>query len=1472
MGNTASSPKETDQNDQQLRGSTKPPQDWNDGKSFVMISPQSDLSNPSQFRHRVRESQAGLADLQAASRALVPRHYQRRSGSVPPPPATFYFDQENQTENHQNIKTQEHHHAKWMKQKKRTVKNKAKRAKRVFKSCWEEKREALHCCVRENQPAHERLKSLTPRPKSSIGEQASVFQGRSLQQDAPQLVLPSKPENDFHPVFQDKPHDTSVDQGNDEIRAYLHNEKIFVDRLTVKNNPEPRTPYARANPETQPCETRAVLDDKIADRDGDRSSEFPGGKIEYADEKLSEERQDMESKMPSFRATNQDEELAKLCGNVVTKCRSCDDHVLHPNDVRRKETVERKTDTTVANEADEKETKSVPSNKSRTLGSGTEPIGNGKLDNGFSPSLLVKSKMMASKTMVKERRFSYPQDFGDASRDHTNSPGATQTIRAKNPKTLSSKTTALVELRNDNQATTNDGPTQNESSSGSMGLDRGGMDSLRDSLTSTTMDHHVEEMKAPNKKQSSTDEDQPGNPNEVEKYFLHGSTMQQMLLQTYPIASTCAQGSEESAIQPRSKLESLVIVDGTTALVSSESPVASTSSSQTPQSDSSQGMVSIQAIRNAAFLFSPSYADGDKTLLRLPVPQQEATPFSISTGPSQNRLVSLPRRDPQQYVPSGDEDSSSALARTVRFPSSNKSSQNSDASTKKERRTSEVTDPGDVHVQSIPRNLSDLTDSTGFTRASLTGLNQMGINPIIEEDEKDSVQADTESSATFDHPSVDSPPDEEETNEPSPSSAPAYPSNWSYSVDMDNGVTPLRNGKLASNATHSPFLRFTQAKKKFSGENEMQEQESESNDQGEKRESHCHSEGSLGLVRSRIVAMERASQSNSSRGPSSGSASDGSLVSRKIQRVSKELGGQTSIRNFPSKGTSSNYSSNEHGAAEPKAPETTCIERGPTTSSSSTTENDDVPVKSSREVESLDTFSNYDVPTENSVEINSARDASSGSTHGESLASSKEVDGSEEKKARTTVPRRSSTGTISDRSFASRKAMFEKISTAEPSSKSSADSRSGTSNVRRLASRIATGVVGKQSYHTNSSTFSNKGFPSLDPTAIPAVPKKETFSSGGAPSPESRTASVHSSPDSTGSDTTCSTVKVPKHQLRVTGKSPFRSLASHKKNASNGLKYVSTTEPAQQRRVSEESSFRSLASYEADSSKGLKEGSTTEPMQQALVAEESSYRSLASYDGDASTFSVGRSKRASTQQARVAEESSFRSLASYDGDASKLSTGGSTTDDSQRGSFNLKTIPKYGSLNHPQFRTFASDMASTNGSELDTTVDDFAALLQEGSEDEDSVDESTEDESSIEETVSTVRQVREVERMMSAEPAFSEEDDTTFFSDSLETVSTIRQTRETYSSAAASSTLSSVMKEEKASLPFRDSGTVRPTEQLHRTVPGALHLSPTQKTPLQARKWRALAAAAQEKTSISKPKFGSKPRTRLSERDTNIYE
>ena len=105
-----------------------------------------------------------------------------------------------------------------------------------------------------------------------------------------------------------------------------------------------------------------------------------------------------------------------------------------------------------------------------------------------------------------------------------------------------------------------------------------------------------------------------------------------------------------------------------------------------------------------------------------------------------------------------------------------------------------------------------------------------------------------------------------------------------------------------------------------------------------------------------------------------------------------------------------------------------------------------------------------------------------------------------------------------------------------------------------------------------------------------------------------------------------------------------------------------------------------------------------------------------------------------------------------------------------------------------------------------------------------------------------------------------------------ESVSTMSQKRLSFASSTVSSSHSTSFVKPMANLGFRDAALVRPTEQRdHRATPGTLLLSPMQRTPMQARKWRTLAAAAQEKDQKTKMGGVARRNSSLKERNPNVH-
>jgi hypothetical protein len=162
--------------------------------------------------------------------------------------------------------------------------------------------------------------------------------------------------------------------------------------------------------------------------------------------------------------------------------------------------------------------------------------------------------------------------------------------------------------------------------------------------------------------------------------------------------------------------------------------------------------------------------------------------------------------------------------------------------------------------------------------------------------------------------------------------------------------------------------------------------------------------------------------------------------------------------------------------------------------------------------------------------------------------------------------------------------------------------------------------------------------------------------------------------------------------------------------------------------------------------------------------------------------------------------------------------------------------------------------------------DEFAILLNQADGEDD------------DDTVSTVRQNRQypsLSKLHGSRPSYR-----VSFSDSSTvescSVATVRRQRLSGSSTVEATKRLAMKATSQSSLlgPFREEAPVKPNEQNAPTAPGSLHLSPMQRTPMQARKWRALAAAAQEKDSkrnlSAKTKIAARGRRSLAERNPNV--
>ena len=255
------------------------------------------------------------------------------------------------------------------------------------------------------------------------------------------------------------------------------------------------------------------------------------------------------------------------------------------------------------------------------------------------------------------------------------------------------------------------------------------------------------------------------------------------------------------------------------------SPDVSISSAST---NGSKPMVSDQALSNAAFMFSPSYAGGNQRLLEAPRSSSEfPTSFAISTLGSRNRLnvPTAPVTIPQSSsMLSTDTDASSkSSTRRVRF---------SDAHNVISIHNSQQ--PTAVEIPVLESKLSDLTD--GSLMASLT--------TNVESEEENATEL-TVARVSVESSDLDK---LEGSHEPS-----SKAKEWVYR-SMDSCVTPLRSGKSAMYATNSPYLRFREARSKFSSN--AKSSAATQKELPVKKASPIRKRPVGSLVHSRIAAME----------------------------------------------------------------------------------------------------------------------------------------------------------------------------------------------------------------------------------------------------------------------------------------------------------------------------------------------------------------------------------------------------------------------------------------------------------------------------------------------------------------------------------------------------------------------------------------------------------------------------------------
>ena len=227
-------------------------------------------------------------------------------------------------------------------------------------------------------------------------------------------------------------------------------------------------------------------------------------------------------------------------------------------------------------------------------------------------------------------------------------------------------------------------------------------------------------------------------------------------------------------------------------------------------------MVSDQAICNAQFLFTTDYQR--KTLPQSSKTRRDSSIFSISTLGARSRLSRRSARSQTVTIPvSALQSETSSLSsqelKRVRFSGDEKSSYKHELSTSNKPVSFKKTLVKDIVVPDIERNVSDLTDTLG----DLDVRSSVGSSKSEPKQETIPEETSPESVSPQMKTSIDEQPSVQDENTAKSQSPEARRVQWSYREEGNlSAVTPHLKGKRITNATNSPFIRFKAAKTKFS--------------------------------------------------------------------------------------------------------------------------------------------------------------------------------------------------------------------------------------------------------------------------------------------------------------------------------------------------------------------------------------------------------------------------------------------------------------------------------------------------------------------------------------------------------------------------------------------------------------------------------------------------------------------------------
>jgi hypothetical protein len=888
MGNAQSAQKTSTKGKKDPSMVVKPPPDWNhqsEDQKYVLVSPQSDISNPSQFRHVSRKpGKTPISHRKRTSKVIsqdVP-HQPHHTITSLPAPRSFYFDRS--SEDDECLPGMDSEVAPKTKGLPQKMKAKATRAKHLLKGCWKDKKDRFEGCVRETKEVeHKRFMSMSPtKQRKSMDQRKSLNVPPVDHVDAVQ----------FHPSGQGGviPEESGTISPR---QMYLHDEECYIDRMVDKNNMtelrespmmekktgKPTYPFDESKEDHGQTPVvklfqgrRGLSDTHVVLKE---TNVQPPARHSYPD-RLQNKRQELgmkneevaKPKESTNKRTSIEEQLQKQVDEQirhqfkskekeigrVKQLRESYLHKLEQTSRLSAELAERRQSTNTENlpvyprelyddenqpiTSASMEVEDVPMDEPKPISQNRVSFATAPVVYSLPVVAQMKTKRMSAplpKARATEKLESLPVLLKIAGWE--NGIDKSEQVKPERETELP----ALLQLAgwhgNPKKSTQVDpGPQKLLKQADLSGLSRykqadvevkkpKKMVSIERCVTQDS-EETQEQTKIPMPAELTKSVAEPGR-------YMPGASMTQMLIDAYPTAAF------HSAQKKKQSFPASMLTDD---------PSVSMDSAATPFGEVSSPLLTQDALQNAAFLFSPSYVDYDPKLLKDSHVKNDTT-TTITTLDSRSRLIpnvstapylALPKSEsypPPRPSPELASRVSATSDRRVRFSGRNQVFLRSAEKKTEDNDYGPIPTQNHIVIPPIESKMSDLTDILYTARESIVSLTHT--MDTLGEDEDSPKSHQTAPTV------INRPVSPEEESSP--------PTHWSYSTDFDNGVTPLRSGKgtsNASNTTNSPFKRFKEAKNRFASKKI----------QPVKRSSPVKSRPVSGLVHARIAAMEQKSK------------------------------------------------------------------------------------------------------------------------------------------------------------------------------------------------------------------------------------------------------------------------------------------------------------------------------------------------------------------------------------------------------------------------------------------------------------------------------------------------------------------------------------------------------------------------------------------------------------------------------------